>query len=40
MTIVGHERVYLNLINENVSTKYNFERGKSRFVNIRLMILN
>ena len=40
MTILGREQVYLFLIKENVKIKYNFERGKSKFLNIRLMILN
>ena len=40
MTILGGEQVYLNLINKYVKIKYNFEIGKSRFVNIILMILN
>ena len=37
---MGREHVYFNLIKENVKIKYDFERGKDRFVNIKLMILN
>ena len=40
MTIMGREHVYFNLIKENVKIKFNLEKVKNRFVNIRLMILN
>jgi len=38
MTIMGLEQVYFNLIKENIKIKYDFERGKNKFVNIRLII--
>ena len=40
MISLGREQVYLNFIKENVKIKYNFEIGKNRFANIRLMILS
>jgi hypothetical protein len=38
MTIMGREHVYFNLIKKNVKIKYDFETGKNKFVNIRLII--
>ena len=38
MTIMGREHEYFNLIKENIKIKYDFERCKNKFVNIRLII--